>query len=388
MMTSRERFKAVINFKKPDRLPWVEVFYDEVLLKWFTEGLPANELTVIEWEMGRGGSLLQNWPVVKGFDPNSYFGCQSLFSCIVPVDIGPIPRFKQRVLRRDARYIDYLAETGVTLRRLRQGEYVWYNMPMFIDFPVKNRESWEAYKRRLDPKDARRYPKDWDAEAYLDFFEGYQKGNTLLRFNGFYGFGAQLMGIPTFTVMFYQDPDLIHDMAEYWAYFIMETIKDAVETLKDRIDMVFWWEDLAEKHGPCISPRIYKTFLLPHYQKVTSFLRKNKIDRIMMDSDGNINPLLDLIVDAGITGIWPLEVSSNMDAASISKKYGTKLFLGGNLDKRELAKGGGAMKSEVDSKVPLLKELGGYFPEVDHLVHADFSLQKFKEYTAYLKTQL
>lgn len=387
-MTPRERLKAVIHFKKPDILPWVEVFYDEGLLKWFKEGLPADELTVIDWEIGRGGTLLQNWPVVKGFNPYSYFGCQSLFSCIVPIDIGPIPRFKQRILKKDERYVECLTQTGATLRRLKKAEYVWYSMPMFVDFPVKDRKSWETYKQRLDPSDPRRYPKDWDKDAYIEFLESYHDGNTLLRFNGFYGFGAQLMGIPTFVVMFYKDPDLIHEMAEYWEHFILETIRDAVETLKDRIDMIFWWEDMAEKHGPNISPKIYKEFLLPHYKKVTSFLRENNIDRIIMDSDGNVNPILDLIIEAGITGLWPLEVNSNMDAVSIRKKYGDKLFLGGNLDKRELAKGGEAMKKEVDSKVPLLKKMGGYFPEVDHLVNADFSLQTFKEYAEYLKTHL
>jgi len=388
MMTPRERFKAVINFRKPDALPWVESFYDEVLLKWFGEGLRAEELTVIEWEMGRGGTALLNWPAVKGFDPYSYFRCQSMLGCFVPVDVGPIPRFKLRVLREDDRYVDILSETGAVLRRMKREAYIWYSMPTFVEFPVKDRKTWEAYKARLNPEDPRRYPKDWEKDAYLKAFENYQRGNTLLRFNGFYGFGAQLMGIPTFTVMFYKDPELMHEMAEHWEYFTTEAIRDAVETLRDRIDMVFWWEDLAEKHGPCISPKIYREFLLPHYRRVTGFLRKNGVDRVMMDSDGNLNPLLDLVAEAGITGIWPLEVASNMDAISVRKKYADKLFLGGNLDKRELAKGGESMRREVDSKVPALKEMGGYFPGVDHLVHAEFSLQRFREYAEYLRGHL
>jgi len=46
------------------------------------------------------------------------------------------------------------------------------------------------------------------------------------------------------------------------------------------------------------------------------------------------------------------------------------------------------MKKEIDSKVPILKELGGYIPSVDHLVHVEFSFQKFKEYAEYLKKHL
>jgi len=107
-----------------------------------------------------------------------------------------------------------------------------------------------------------------------------------------------------------------------------------------------------------------------------------------MDSDGNINPVLDLVIEAGITGTWPLEVNSGMDAIAVKKKYGNKLFLAGNLDKRELAKGGEAMRREIDSKVPVLKELSGYIPGADHLVHVEFTYERFKEYAGYLKKQL
>ena len=98
---------------------------------------------------------------------------------------------------------------------------------------------------------------------------------------------------------------------------------------------------MAHKHGPNISPKLYEEFFLPHYKSVTDFLNKNKIDRIMMDSDGNVKPILDLVVKAGITGLWPLEVGAGMDAKEIRKRNGRRLFLIGNLDKREIAKGGG-----------------------------------------------
>jgi uroporphyrinogen decarboxylase len=388
MMTPRERIKNVINFKKPDMLPWIEIFYDETLVNWIKEGLPIDEVILIEWGITLNGALLLNWPAVKGFDPYSYFGCQSFTGCMVPIDIGPIPRFKLRVQKENEKYVEILTETGAIAKRFKKAEYTWYSMPMFIDFPVKDRKSWEEYKKRLNPKDPRRYPKDWEKDTYIKIFETYQNGCTLLCITGFYGFGTQLMGIPTFNVMFYKDPEFMHDMVEYWEYFTIETIRDAVETLKDRIDIVYWWEDLAEKHGPCISPKIYKEIFLPHYKKVTDFLRKNKVDKILMDSDGNINPLLDLISETGINGLWPLEVNSNMDAITIRKKYGNKFFLIGNLDKRELAKGGDAMRKEVYSKVPILKELGGYIPGIDHLVPVEFSFQKFKEYAEYLKKHL
>ncbi|MEM2704210.1 MAG: uroporphyrinogen decarboxylase family protein [Candidatus Bathyarchaeia archaeon] len=389
MMTPRERIKAVINFRKPDVLPWIENFYDETVVKWFREGLPADEITVIEWVISaRDGLLLLNWPAVLGFDPYSYFGCQNLFGCYVPVDVGPIPRFKRRILRQNERYVDIMTETGAIARRLKSAKYTWYSMPMFISFPVKDRKTWEEYKQRLNPEDPRRYPKDWHKDDYIEVFEKYQAGNTILTFTGFYGFGAQLMGIENFNILYYKDRELMEDMIKHWEYFTIETVRNAVETLKDRIDMVYWWEDMADKHGPCISPKIFREVFLPRYKNVTSFLKKNKIDRILVDSDGNINPILDLFAEAGITGLWPLEVSSGMNALDVRKKYGDKFFLIGNLDKREIAKGGEAMKREIDSKVHVLKELGGYIPGLDHLVPVELTFERFLEYRNYLQKHL
>jgi len=94
------------------------------------------------------------------------------------------------------------------------------------------------------------------------------------------------------------------------------------------------------------------------------------------------------IIEAGITGLWPLEVNAGMDAITVRKKYGKKLFLIGNLDKREISLGGERMKKEVDSKVPILKEMGGYVPGSDHLIHVEFTLEKFLEYSNYIKKML
>jgi uroporphyrinogen decarboxylase len=387
-MTPRDRIKAVLNHRKPDVLPWLESMFDETIMAWFRQGLPTDKVIAIEWEMGRGGTNLYNWPAVKGFDAYSYFGCQSYYGCVVPLDVGPLPRFKQKIIREDDRYVTMRTETGAIAKRIKSEGRTWYSMPMFTEFPVKDQETWGQYKKLLNPKDPRRYPKDWHKDDYLSQFENYQQGITMMRFNGFYGFGAELMGIAPFNIALYKDPELIHDMAEHWEYYIRETVREAVETLKDRIDMVFWWEDMAEKHGPNMSPKLFRQYCLPHYKDLTGFLKKNKIDRIMVDSDGNINPMLDLLIESGITGLWPLEVNCNMNAIEIKKKYGNKLFLIGNLDKRELAKGGEAMRKEVDSKLPILKEMGGYIPGADHLIHVEFSLEKFKEYAGYIQKLL
>jgi len=382
-MTPRERYRETINFRQPDEIPWIDHFETEGIVRWIKEGLPIDRIIAIGSEVSCGGALLGSGLSMSGFDLSSYFGSIPMVGHFLPIDIGPIPRFKEGTVREDEKYVDTITEIGSITRR-RRGSLT-YSMPMFVDHPVKDRESWEEYKRRLNPLDPRRYPKDWHKDSYLRYCEEYQKGPIQVAVTGLYGFGMQLMGIERFNVAFYRDPELVEDMANYWEFFTVEALRDAVTTLRDGIDQVFWWEDMASRHGPNISPRLYKRYLLNHYKRVTGFLRKNKIDRIMMDSDGNMNPLLDLISESGITGLWPLEVNAGMDAIAIRKNYGDKFYLGGNLDKARIARGGEEMRDEIDSKISILREMGGYCAGVDHVVPSDVSLEKFMEYADYLR---
>jgi hypothetical protein len=104
------------------------------------------------------------------------------------VDVGPIPRYKQCLLNETDRYMEFLTETGAKARRSKEGDYAWYNMPMFVEFPVSDRKTWSEYKKRLNPEDARRYPKDWDSETYIRICETLHDDHSMLRMNGFYGF--------------------------------------------------------------------------------------------------------------------------------------------------------------------------------------------------------
>jgi len=169
-MNPRERVKNAMNLRVVDAIPRAENFYEETVTRFFAQGLPAQEIAVVEWKIE---SILQNWPKFTGFDPYSHFGCVNFSGCTVPVDLGPIPRFKQRKIAEDSRYEEYVMESGARIIKRRARETTWYAMPMFYAFPVTDRKNWDQYKERLDPED------------YLEVFDQYQAGPTLLAVAGF-----------------------------------------------------------------------------------------------------------------------------------------------------------------------------------------------------------
>ena len=114
--------RNAIRFKKVDMIPWIEVFNaDETLFKFISEGLPVRAIASIEWTIGYGGSLLVNWPALTGFDPSAHFGCINLWGCAVPIDVGPIPRFKLRKIADDTKYDEYVTEVGQKARWVQEG---------------------------------------------------------------------------------------------------------------------------------------------------------------------------------------------------------------------------------------------------------------------------
>lgn len=354
-MNARERFVRYMHYQKPDRLPFYEFlgFWGETCNRWYGEGLPV------------------------GMNVYDYFGFDKREG--VPIDFGPIPRFVPRTLEEDDRYRTTVTEAGIVKRDMKTHT----SMATFIDFSVKSRDDWERMKKRFDPYDERRYPMTWSDEL-LDYYRTTDRPISL-GMTGFFGQARHLMGLERLLVMFYRDPGLIHGIMDFWADFLIEASKEVLS--QARIDFVTIWEDMAYKHGPHISPRFFRDFMLPNYKKVTGFIRRHGIDIIMVDTDGNHEAITPLFLEGGVNCLYPLEVAAGMDAVALRKTYGKELLLIGNIDKRALAQGKEAIDEEVKRTTPLLNE-GGYLPSVDHAVPSDVPLENYAYYISLIKSRL
>lgn len=111
-----------------------------------------------------------------------------------------------------------------------------------------------------------------------------------------------------------------------------------------------------------------------------NFFENTELTVIELDSDGNTEALIPLLIEVGVNCHWPLEVAAGMDPVKIQKEYGRDLALMGGIDKRELAKDKKAIEKEVREKIVPMLEEGGYIPTVDHAVPPDVSLENFLYY--------
>jgi len=374
-VSPREMFLDICHFKRQGDLCLTSItnaFWGETLSEWVKQGAPEQISNArfrgdyFQFQHVRWLAEIRSGIVGGDVSKKTDLG----YGIVVDEGNPPIvPGYEPRIVEEDERTVTFINGSG---QKVRSSKLDPQRMPTFLDWPVKDRATWNEYKKRLDPSTPGRWPTDWD--WYVDKMNSRPEPISL-EVGGFYGYLREMIGSERILYMFYDDPDLIEDMMEQMLYLETEVIK---RTLKDiKVQEVTFWEDMCYKTGPLISPDMVRKFMMPRYKKITDLVHSYGVDVIFLDSDGNIEKLIPLWLESGINYIWPFEVAAGNDAVAIRKKYGKDIIIGGTIDKRALLKGKEAIREEVMSKVPFLLEQGGYFPSVDHVVPPDVTFENY-----------
>jgi len=251
-------------------------------------------------------------------------------------------------------------------------------MDTYIGFPVTDRASWKEVKKRYDPSSPVRYPMWWD--CMVQYWKTRDYPLCLLG-NGSAGLYSQLRswaGTEGISYLFFDDPALVEEMVEFNVDFVIRVTERARR--EAQFDYFNFFEDFAGKGGPLVSPNLFRKFLLKGYQRIISEFRKSGIKYFWLDSDGDPRVLIPLMLEAGITCLWPLEIASDMAPLEIRKRYGRSLAMAGGIDKRELAKGKKEIEAELSRRIPPMLESGGFIPHIDHAIPPDISYDNFRYY--------
>jgi uroporphyrinogen decarboxylase len=95
---------------------------------------------------------------------------------------------------------------------------------------------------------------------------------------------------------------------------------------------IWFYDDMGSNAGPMFSPRTFERVFYPCYKWMCEQYRSAGVKHILLHCDGNIEPILDMLIDAGIQGFHPVEPKAGMDVVKLREKYGESLALLGGLD--------------------------------------------------------
>ena len=157
------------------------------------------------------------------------------------------------------------------------------------------------------------------------------------RYKGKYAIGVHLndvlsvprnlMGFQNLMIAF-TEPELIKGLVELSVNVNIELAK---ETAKHGADFIFTGDDYASTESPFMSPDMFREYLYPGLKKVVADFHEQGLP-VIKHSDGNIRPLLDMILDSGIDCLDPLDPLAGLNIGDIKKKYGDRIAVKGNVD--------------------------------------------------------
>ncbi len=362
MTTDLQRFLDCMEYRTSDRRPNHELgVWPQTIVRWQQEAPEAIAGFTWNWFWAEDGIAL---------DRRDY----------IPVHYGFIPPFEHTMIEETSEYEVFRDSLGIVRKALKAGTVGGGRMCMdqYLEHPVKTPADFLDIKRRLVAALPERYPADLDARV-----EAWKHRDCPLALgvncaaNGFYWRAREFMGTEELSVAWYDYPDLMHEMMEFFADFIIETSRPVLERLS--VEYFTLNEDLAMKSGPLLSPAAYRRFIFPHLRRMVEFMKGNGVRYFAVDTDGNPTPLIPLMMDAGVDVIWPIERASEVGPVEWRARFGKGLRLWGGVDKREIARGPEAIRTHLREFIPLIEE-GGFIPTVDHTVPPDTSWDNFRYY--------
>jgi len=253
---------------------------------------------------------------------------------------------------------------------------IWYPPRKSGDTKINNESDYERILPNLYPE-----PK-FDPATMEYHAKRQEQGEEFLwlTLEGPFWYPRTLFGITNHLYAFYDYPDLMKRINQDLAEFNIKVIEAMCQYYIP--DFMTFAEDMSYNHGPMISYSMMDEFMEPFYLRVVPELTKRGIIP-MIDSDGDIEPLIPWFEKVGLQGILPLERMAGVDVERIRKNHPKWRMIGG-FDKTVMHLGKDAIRKELERIKPAV--LGGYYiPSCDHQTPPAVSVDDYKLYVKLMR---
>ena len=334
-MTGTDRFMAALRREEPDRVPMWELI--------------VNEPTLSTW----GATTLEDFTEQEDLDAITIFEDMPLRP-VVASETDTLT-WRGRTVQTEAGQ-DVVDEWGI----------VWgmteFGIPYPIDGPIRS----EADLKTYTPPDPDAGDRLASLRAAAERFKGH-KAIVFLTHDAFEFPHYLRGGMDHLFIDYIENPKLAHDLAEMVADYKIRLMRRAIEL---GADAIVAGDDYAGREAPLMSPAHFREFILPCLKRSIDAAHDAGAPYIK-HTDGNIWSLMDMMVDAGIDAIDPLEPIAGMDIGEAKDRYGNRVALIGNVDCTELLPHGTTGDVEEAVKETLAKAApgGGYIMASSNSIH-------------------
>jgi uroporphyrinogen decarboxylase len=171
--------------------------------------------------------------------------------------------------------------------------------------------------------------------------------------------------------------------------FHLEAAKHLVQM---GVDGIWLGDDVGTQRGMLMSPELWRKYLKPRLAEICSEIKHLNPDCfIAYHSDGNIEPIIDELIEIGIDVLNPVQPKA-MSPVALKRRYGERLSFWGTVDEQETLPFGTptSVRWEVRERIKTMAPGGGFIIAPTHHVQLDTPLENFfafleeaKEYGRY-----
>ena len=279
---------------------------------------------------------------------------------VISGNVWLYPPFKKEVIEENENYQIVRNENGLLAEILRNGHS---SIPHYLKSSVVTPEDWAKVKaERMDVNHPDRV---MDIEALKakhpvgslrDYPLGVHCGSMI-------GMVRDMLTFEGLAYASYDYPEMVEDIVET-ACLLVENFLDQVLPHFD-FDFAAGWEDICFKNGPIVSVDFFRDVVMPRYKRIRKKLDEYGIEIWFTDCDGDVRPILPLMMEGGINCLFPFEVNGCAHPSELLTQYGRQLRIMGGVDKMQLGSGRAAIDAYMETLKPLV-ERGGYIPFCDH----------------------
>jgi uroporphyrinogen decarboxylase len=318
-MTSEERVLCVLQRQQPDRVPHFEWLVDRRVREALLPG--CNDHNEFAVQMGQDAVIVD--PIFK----------------------------KERVSQNR-----WLSEWGYVSQDTAEEHGIE------VESPIKTLADFARYT----PPDPHAPGRFTAVENAVQKYKGHKA--VIVHLNDVFSLPRYLMGMQDLLMAIVLEPELVKGLVEMSVAVNLELAK---EVAARGAKIVYTGDDYAYNKGPLMSPKHFREFFYPGLCRVMRGYKELGLF-VIKHTDGNLWPILDMIIDSGIDCLDPIDPVAGMDLGEVKARYGHRVALKGNVDCAQLMTFGTPDEVIESTKEVLRKGMpgGGFILSSSNSIHS------------------
>jgi uroporphyrinogen decarboxylase len=361
-MTSRERVRAALDHREPDRLPVdlggsivtsiTKAAYEPLMAHLGLDAAPVRVYDEVQQLPFLADSLLDR------------FGVDTRMVQLPPTHVAGVP------IIDDGEYWAIFDRWGSKMRMPKRNG-LYYD---WVEYPIEpTLESLAGYTWP-EPDPVEVVATLAERAKWLHEHTDYALVGSGVIGGGIFEQACRTVGLETFMEAMLLNRPFAERLVDGITDIYVESVNRYLDQVGQYIDVFTFWDDVCSQDGFMISPAIYASLIKPRQRRLFDAIKAKTEAKIFYHGCGAVFDLIPHLIEIGVDIVNPVQVSARgMDSARLKAAYGSDVtFWGGGVDTQRVLPFGtvAEVRDEVKRRIDDFAPGGGFVFATVHNIQA------------------